>query len=159
MIRYEKLFMQSFVNQIAIKLTVQPVAPFLWKLPLPRQSTRLQEWGFGSQDCTAWPCPEPPQSMDQECALATNWAKKSLSLESGFRSKKFLLNLSAPLNRGHVNTGTAGRGYFQPFEQGNWENKPVARDKNGEHVPEKRWKEEINGCFPHNVSYPTLPLP
>ena len=38
--------------------------------------------------------------------------------ESGFRSQRFLLSLSSLLNRGHINTGTACRGYFQPFGQG-----------------------------------------
>lgn len=56
--------------------------------------------------------------------------------ESGHRSKsRFLLNLSALLSKGHISTGTAGRGYFQSFGQEKRENQPVAREKNGECVP------------------------
>ena len=49
--------------------------------------------------------------------------------ESGVRSKRLLLNLSAVLNKKHLSTGTADRGYFQPFGQENRESQPAARDK------------------------------
>lgn len=57
--------------------------------------------------------------------------------EPGLRSKRFLLKLSALLNKGHISTGTAGRGYFQPFGQENRESQPATREQNGERVPEK----------------------
>lgn len=64
--------------------------------------------------------------------------KNPFAQESGLRSKRFLLNLSGFLNKGHINTGTAGRGYFQQFGQEYRESQPAARDKNGEYVPEKK---------------------
>lgn len=58
--------------------------------------------------------------------------------ESGLTSKsRLLLNLSALLSKGPISTRTAGRGYFQPFGQEKRENQPVAREKNGERVPQK----------------------
>lgn len=127
--------------------------------PRPPQSKGLQE-SFWQHDCLTWPCPKPPVNRIKSVHLTQIGPKSPFLRESGFRSKRFLLNLSALSNRGHVNTGTAGRGYFQPFGQGNWESQPAGRDKNGECVPEKRDERQRKraSCFPYHTPGPAATL-
>lgn len=110
--------MQSSVNQNAIKLTLQTNTSFLWKLPLALVSRITTEslWQSGQQRLTL---PRMTTVKTIKSAHLTQIRPKSpCPWESGFRSQRFLLSLSSLLNRGHINTGTACRGYFQPFGQG-----------------------------------------
>ena len=137
----KKFFMQSSVNQNAIKLTVQTNPSFLQKLLLAysQQDYRRKPLAAGMAEID--PVPDDHSQDNQECTPATNLAKESLSLGIWFQKLEILARSVFSLDQRTYKHWNCLQRLFSTLCTRNRESQPAARDKNGEHVPGKEKKE------------------